>query len=237
MKHCKYCNGVLDSTHRVYCSRLCQNKWQGKFNNGFKGKRHSEETKKKWSIDRKNDYGLHLHKNDCSCSYCMTVRGELNPMNSPQARHKLSETLTGRTIHWNKKVSEGVRLAYKEGRLKSGGKDSPRYIDGRTPLRGMIRNSGLYREWRERVYSRDNYRCTICGDDKGGNLEAHHRRKSFSVLISEFLCHYNYLSPSDDKEALLQLALHEWPEFWDVSNGLTVCNICHDEVKTTGLIS
>ena len=54
-------------------------------------------------------------------------------------------------------------------------------------------------EWRKSVYERDNYTCQCCGDDKGGNLNAHH------------LNGYNW-----DKE-------HRT----DVDNGITLCEECH----------
>lgn len=56
-----------------------------------------------------------------------------------------------------------------------------------------------YYKWRNSVYEKDNYSCKCCGDNKGGNLNAHHI--------------FNY---SEHQE--LQL---------DIDNGVTLCNICH----------
>jgi len=53
MTKCKLCSKIL-TTRKVYCSRLCQNRYQAKFKNGFKGKHHSVETKNKM---RKNHLG------------------------------------------------------------------------------------------------------------------------------------------------------------------------------------
>jgi 5-methylcytosine-specific restriction endonuclease McrA len=39
-------------------------------------------------------------------------------------------------------------------------------------------------DWRNEVYKRDNYTCQKCGDNTGGNLEAHHK-KYLSDLIRE----------------------------------------------------
>ena len=56
-------------------------------------------------------------------------------------------------------------------------------------------------QWRKEVYERDNYTCQCCGDNKGGNLVAHH------------LNSYNW-----DKE-------HRT----DVDNGITLCEECHKQ--------
>ena len=37
------------------------------------------------------------------------------------------------------------------------------------------RKSRKYIAWREAVYKRDNYTCQCCGDNTGGNLNAHHK--------------------------------------------------------------
>lgn len=53
--------------------------------------------------------------------------------------------------------------------------------------------------WRTKVYERDGYTCQVCGDNRGGNLIAHH-----------------YDSYTDFPE-----------ERYDVSNGVTLCETCH----------
>ena len=56
-----------------------------------------------------------------------------------------------------------------------------------------------YLEWRMFVFTRDNFTCQICGDNKGGNLNAHHLDG-----------HNN----NPDKRIL-------------VENGITLCETCH----------
>ena len=62
-----------------------------------------------------------------------------------------------------------------------------------------------YYKWRKQVYKRDNYTCQCCGDNKGGNLVAHHIK--------------NY---SEHKELRTEL-----------SNGITLCNKCHKKFHDT----
>ncbi len=61
-----------------------------------------------------------------------------------------------------------------------------------------------YRQWRKSVFERDKYTCQVCGDNKGGNLRAHHIKR-----YSEF------------------------PELrYDVKNGITLCDKCHNKVHS-----
>jgi hypothetical protein len=53
--------------------------------------------------------------------------------------------------------------------------------------------------WRSSVFERDAYTCTVCGDDRGGNLNAHHK-EGFNWCV-----HRRY----------------------DVNNGVTLCEDCH----------
>lgn len=55
--------------------------------------------------------------------------------------------------------------------------------------------------WRKIIYERDNYTCQRCGDDRGGNLVAHH------------------------------INSYDWckDERWNIDNGITLCNKCHKE--------
>lgn len=58
-----------------------------------------------------------------------------------------------------------------------------------------------YEVWRQLVFERDNYTCQCCGDDKGGNLHAHH------------LDGYNWCVERRT----------------NTSNGITLCENCHTE--------
>jgi hypothetical protein len=63
------------------------------------------------------------------------------------------------------------------------------------------RKNKEYKHWRLAVYERDNYSCQCCGDNKGGNLNAHH------------------------------LNSHDWAkeDRLDIDNGITLCVDCHTE--------
>lgn len=58
-----------------------------------------------------------------------------------------------------------------------------------------------YREWRTSVFERDGYACQACGDNKGGNLIAHHLDSWDQHIESRF----------------------------DIANGGTLCDLCHKE--------
>ncbi len=59
-----------------------------------------------------------------------------------------------------------------------------------------------YKEWRREVYKRDNFQCQVCGYNKSGALEAHHKKPR-----------------------------NKYPELLlDVDNGITLCKKCHKEV-------
>jgi 5-methylcytosine-specific restriction endonuclease McrA len=73
------------------------------------------------------------------------------------------------------------------------------YIDGRHAERQATRAGSLARQWSFDVKARDGFACCHCGDDRGGNLHAHH--------IKSWARH---------------------PELrFDLENGITVCDACH----------
>ncbi len=235
-KKCKLCNEKFvfnKRFDRVFCSLKCHNTWQARYNNGFKGKTHTQELKKRWAVERKETYNLDNHKKDCICNFCKTVRGEAKPpMDSLATRIKVAKKLKGRKIYWANKVKLGVLKAYAEGRLRARkGKECSSYIDGRTPLRKMIRDCREYKQWVLAVFKRDNYTCQECGDSKGGNLQSHHI-KPFNVMLTEFLKKYNYFSPIEDKETLFRIAINDYPDFWNADIGKTLCIKCHRKINT-----
>jgi len=104
---------------------------------------------------------------------------------------------------------------------------------GITSLETRIRTMPEYYQWRSKVFQKDNYTCSDCGARNGEGkhieLNAHHI-KSFRNIFIEFLNEYNQFSPCDDKGVLERLAIKYEP-FWDVDNGVTLCEKCHNEKK------
>lgn len=96
--------------------------------------------------------------------------------------------------HENKRQCNYCGIATRSGEF------APRWNGGITPETEKIRRSQDYIDWRKQVFTKDSYTCQCCGDNKGGNLQAHH---------------------------LLNFA--EYPELrLDVSNGITLCENCHN---------
>lgn len=81
--------------------------------------------------------------------------------------------------------------------------NNPNWKGGITPIHEQIRRSDEYVEWRNSIFKRDNYECQCCGDNIGGNLHAHH--------IQNF-------SECEDLR-------------FDVDNGITLCDLCHNVNK------
>lgn len=108
------------------------------------------------------------------------------------------------------------------------GEKSYNWKGGITPLYELIRRLPEAYNWRNQVFIRDHYTCQKCFKI-GISLEAHHK-KSFGLILQEFLQCYSQFSPLEDKETLLRLAMTYEP-FWDISNGVTLCKSCHNLTK------
>jgi len=148
---------------------------------------------------------------------------------TPEGRKKMSEALKGRDVWWlkGKKLSkehrEKMRIAHlgiknhffgKRHSMKSRLQISKNRIGkykgekiwnwkgGITPINVKIRTSTKMRRWREKVFKRDHYTCQICGDNKGGNLVAHHIKAFYKYIELRFA----------------------------VGNGITLCVKCHKNI-------
>lgn len=80
------------------------------------------------------------------------------------------------------------------------GDKAPTWIDGKSLERDRARDGSELREWRTKVFKRDNYTCQHCGDKK--QIQAHH---------------------------IIEWAKDESKRF-DIDNGLTLCVKCHSKV-------
>jgi len=145
--------------------------YRTRFGRGFKGKPCSEENKKKASIRMK---GKKMSK---------------------ESRKKLSESRIGMkfTDEHKLNISKGHK-----GLLC--GENHPNWKGGITNKRTKYRNCPEYKEWRTRVFKRDEYICTMCGETK------------------EYL-HAHHLIPFSDKM-----------DNYDINNGKTVCYKCHEYI-------
>jgi len=109
------------------------------------------------------------------------------------------------------------------------GKNNPSWEGGITPLRKSIRGLIQSTDWRNSCFIRDNYTCQKCFK-VGGYLEVDHNPKPFSNIFMEFLQHYSEYDPIKDNEVLIKLS-KTWEPFWDINNGKTLCEDCHEGRK------
>lgn len=80
--------------------------------------------------------------------------------------------------------------------------------------------------WRPRVFERDRFTCQKCGDDRGGNLHAHHI-EPLSILVDR---KRSWLRPDltspTGRWAFVQRLLVD-PDITSIENGVTLCEDCH----------
>ena len=116
---------------------------------------------------------------------------------SEETKRKIGEASKGNKHCLGHTPSEETRKKLRES-IK--GKNHWNWKGGITP-RSL--NSIEHKQWRKAVFERDNYTCQMCGDDSGGNLQAHH--------IFEFA-----------KYKVLR---------FEVYNGQTLCKKCHRSIS------
>lgn len=144
-------------------------------------------------------------RKDGLCVKCRECNAAPLPHKStvtPAMKAALSERNKGNIFHLGKRHSEETKSRLREIIIKEKrfhGEKNPNWKGGITPQTHKERCSTKYKEWRHEVFSRDQFTCKRCGDNKGGNLHAHH-----------------ILSWKDHPELR-----------FDVDNGETLCFECH----------
>ena len=186
----------------------------------YKHKLHSEETKKKIGLASKGRY----HTEETKKKMSVSKKGMIFTK-----QHKRNISLAKKGFHPKTEFKKGcIPFAKLHPELMPKGEKSHLWKGGITPLYKMIRSSLENKQWRKSVLERDNYTCQECRV-KGNNLETHHKKR-FAVILAEFLKEYDQFSPIEDKETLLRLAIKYQP-FWEVDNGKTLCEDCHNNIK------
>lgn len=159
-----------------YCSQICFHQAHSGTNHPNFGKHHSAETKRKQSEVKIGN------------TYALGNKSGLGKHLSEERKHKLSEERIG------------IPRPFMRGA------NHPNWNGGVTPLHKQIWCSLEYKNWRRQVFERDKYTCVLCGDNKGGNLEADHIKPRYTH-----------------------------PELiFDITNGRTLCHRCHTQTPTYG---
>jgi len=170
--------------------------WAGKKRPDISSKRKghlvSEETREKI---RKKLQGRKL-----PLRHPFTIKGKIPAYTFPKGH-----------IPWNKNKKGEYKLPgvskYQRGKKhpEYSGKNHWNWKNGKTSENRKIRKSLDFKEWREKVFERDNYTCWIC-EEKGGYLHPHHLKK-----------------------------FNDYPKLrFKDNNGLTLCKFCHKTYTNYG---
>ncbi len=105
------------------------------------------------------------------------------------------------------KISKTIKNKYGEmlRELKTG-KNNPNWKGGITPINILLKMTSAYRDWRNSVFTRDDYTCQECGV-KGGYLQVHHIKNFSNYPKLRFI----------------------------IDNGITLCKDCHKKTDSYGV--
>ncbi|MGE6949169.1 HNH endonuclease [Staphylococcus hominis] len=115
------------------------------------------------------------------------------------SRERLKKTMQTDEYREKQRIAH---LGNKNGMFGKYGELSSRWNPNRTKEQRILeRKTSLDRIWRNSVFQRDEYMCKACGNNKGGNLVAHHIN--------------SYHWAVEDR--------------YNVNNGITLCESCHKD--------
>lgn len=188
--NCKQCGKEYKKEwgNKGFCGLACYWAWtkDGHSISYWKGKKRSAEDREKF---RKSHIGL-TYPNRKSPAFW-------NPDN----------TFKKGFIPWNKGIKmskehcDNVKNGMKHLSFKK--EKNPAWKGGVTPLHQRVRKSEEYKNWRTKVFERDNYTCRWCFK-RGCWIEAHH------IYPLKNYAHIVYFVP----------------------NGITLCRSCHSKIKS-----
>lgn len=198
---CNNCKKKYIGRGKKFCSHSCV--WKGLKHTPatiIKMKNSATGVKRPWAVESAKK----MSKNNL---------GKKRPPFSETWKQNISISLTGGHPNVSEKTREDRRNSFS-------GINNPNYQGGITPFNLVIRSCSYYIKWRTQVFIRDNFTCQDCGNNKGGNLEAHHI-KSLSKILK------------NNKITNLEEAIH-CKELWNIDNGKTLCIDCHKKTDTYG---
>ena len=190
-----------------------------------RGNLNSAETRRKMSDSHKKWYqsnpNPHLGKPHTPEHNAKISLGLIGRVVTQKTRDKISKSEMGKIVpplvcEKIKKIRLGTthlpstRILLSELNREE---NHPQWKGGVTPLMRRIRDCFKYREWRAKIFERDNFTCSVCGQ-RGGWKEADHYPQTFSDIYY-----------SNNIQTIEQAILCQ--DFWVVDNGRTVCRKCH----------
>lgn len=224
-KICEYCGQTYSVGKRSryensrFCSKEClrratAEKQRGENHPGYRDGSRCTTVKIKCTVCGKEilrekgqaaRWATHFCSTQCRSVYQKGKNtGEENPR---YARVEKVCDWCGRTFQAWPSVQEKAKFCSKQCRnnwqsdMMSGEKHY-NWKGGTAEKRSCDMVSRTYKAWRKAVFERDNYTCQMCGDRKGGNLNAHH------------------IKPYKD-----------YPDLrYEISNGTTLCKQCHIKI-------
>lgn len=191
---CKNCKEDITNKNSIFCSRRCNNLFK-------KGKKFDELYPKEKAIIIKEKISSASKGHIVSEETKKKIRDNLNergnPMKNKETIEKMRKSKIGKPT-WNKGLNKKIdtRIDYnrptsfKKGRIVTNeekekkrksmlGEKSHLWKGGKTKWNSLLRQRAKYKEWRKKVFERDNYtcqnkNCLFCGNLKGSFLNAHH---------------------------------------------------------------
>ena len=216
---CAYCDNLFSPIfyREKYCSLLCKNrakrirlketikKWRIKNQNKIREK--AVKYQKKWRLKNIEECRRKDREGKVVLGNCIICKKEIKGYKVKKYCNVCRKDLQKKNLVGNDYWKKVKRRLTKE--------NHPNWKGGITFWKKRIWDSKKYKDWRRKVFERDNYTCQNCGEK--GYLEAHHT-KSFTELLKK----YNIKSK---EEADLCNSL------WNIRLGQTLCFKCHNNTK------
>lgn len=212
VKECLNCSQTYKGRGEFFCSQKCFGENYSKtFVSPFKGIKKVKDNKE-CKICLKSYYARSSWKNSKYCSReCYFIAQKEQKKKERNRISVVCETCsTSFETHPCTLRKKNVRFCSMKCR---------RLSPKRSPLRLLLRGGALYKEWRTRVFERDDYSCQIC-KKIGGKLNADHI-KPFSHILRE--------NEIDSLEKAMNCM-----DLWIIENGRTLCVDCHRKTDTYG---
>lgn len=153
---------------------------------------------------------MHGATESLECKRCRSTCGMCGKARSIGAAYHSSKIC----LPCSRKITNNLPEAKQRLSLRMRGEKNPAWGGGTSGLAKQIRESLLYRAWRDACFVRDNWTCVSCSK-RGGNLEVDH----FPIPFKQLVATAERLGATQDH-----------PSLYNVANGRTLCRPCHDRL-------